>query len=244
MRPQVITDTQTIGAGATVENIIAANSALAGQVRAEFDGQIQLYVTVSDADVEFSFDAGQENFVDLSNARVRTAGLIQDPEDLITDDAYVRRGSQLVIRAHNGDASSQTISYRLIITPLDPSGADVADLPASKRVTQRGPITITASSPDNQQLTGRRYERALVPSLGTLYMTGSAAGLKAQLFIGQDRVQPPSDVPPTNEFVKEPYDLVIADIEIPPDRQAQLMVDETSGGNLSLWWRWILDESV
>lgn len=243
MRPQVITDTVTIAAGATVENAIAANDALAGQVRAEFAGQIQLYVTVSDSDVEFSFDAGQENFVDLSQARVRPAGLIQDPEDLITDDAYVPRGAQLILRVTNGNAASQTLTYRIIITPLDPTGADVP-LPASKRITQRGPIDIGASTKNNQQFTGLKYERAIRPCLGTLYMSASAAGLTAQLFVGQDRVQPPSAVPPTNDFVREPYDMVIADIEIPADRQAQLSIDETSGAVLSTWWRWVLDENV
>lgn len=242
MQPVLISDVVTVAASSTENNVIATNDSLRAVLRAPFPAQIQLFVTVSDLDLEFSFDAGGENFVDLSNARVTAAGELNQL-DLISDDIYVDEGAQLELRAINGDLAAQTITYRIVLTPLGEPGQRV-QMPISARTTQRGPVAIANGSIDAQQLDGRRYERVQSPHTGRLYMNQSAAGaMTFQQYIGQERIIPPSRFNIQNRIPIEPDDETVTDIEIAPDRLIQLMVSNQTGGALNIFWRWIVTPS-
>lgn len=239
MQPVLIQDVVSVAAGATSNNVIAENDSLRAILRAPFPAQLQLFVTVTDLDLQFSFDAGGENFVDLSTARVVAAGELNQL-DLVSDDIYVDEGAQLELRAINGDAGAQSITYKIVLTPLAEPGQQVA-LPASARTTQRGPVSIAAAAVDSQQLDGRRYERLQSPHIGRLYLNQSAAGaMTFQQYIGQERVIPPSRLNVQNRMPVEPDDESVTDIEISPDKLIQLMVSNPTAGALNIFWRWVV----
>jgi len=235
MQPISFGDVVTLAAAEQNANVIVNNASMRRFLRAPCACQVQLFVSVSDSDVSFEFTHGSSKVVDLSQAIVRTAGLINEAEDLINDDIYARQGDQFVLRAVNNDAGSQTLTYRIVLTPLAEPGQEV-QLPPETLVTQRGPVALTAAQVDLQLLDGRAFERALAPSHLDLYLTCSASPPTFTLTIGNKQISPPSRIPPQNRMISKLQDLVVGDVEVMPDEIISVAISNTSG-TPNVWMR-------
>lgn len=104
-------------------------------------------------------------------------------------------------------------------------------------VTMQGSNSIAANATNSNVLTGERYERAPYNAMGGLYVTGSAAGLTAELNVGGDSVTPPTQVNTQNRFPVVPDDILVADWEAIGGNLIQVTVVNTTAGALTVRWR-------
>lgn len=111
------------------------------------------------------------------------------------------------------------------------------------KVCMQQMIAVGAGATNNNVLTGQRYERPPFNAFGTLYCTGSAAGLTAELNIGGASVSPPMGVNVQNRFPVVPDDLAIDGWEAVAEKLIQLTVVNTTGGALNFFWRIELEEA-
>lgn len=228
MQPIQFSDVVTLASAEQNSNVIISNPSMRRYLRTPFPCQIQVFVSVSDSDVSFEFSHGAKKVVDLSQAVVRTAGVLNEAEDLINDEIYSQGNEQLTLRAINADASSQTLTYRIVLSPLGEPG-QIVQLPGESLVTQRGPIVLTATQVDLQLLDGRAFERASVPSRLDLYLSASASPPTFTLNIGNKNIAPPSRISPQNRMISKLNDLVVGDVEVMPSDIIAVAISNTSG---------------
>ena len=92
--------------------------------------------------------------------------------------------------------------------------------------------SIGANSTSENVLTGQRFERCPYnAALGGLYVTGSAAGLTAELNVGGRSITPPTSVNSQNRFPVVPDDSLIEEWEAYGGELLQLRGVNTTAGN-------------
>lgn len=101
----------------------------------------------------------------------------------------------------------------------------------------QGSNSIAANTTNANVLTGQKYERPPGDALGSLYITGSAAGLEASLNVGGQAVTDTITVNTQNRLPVVPDDLMIDDWEAGEGSLIQLSVTNTTGGALTVNWR-------
>lgn len=105
------------------------------------------------------------------------------------------------------------------------------------KVAMQQSISIAANSTNNNVLSGQRYERPPFSGIGSLYATGSAAGLTAELNVAGNSITPPVTVNSQNRIPVVPDDLLLEGFEIPGDTLLQLTVVNTTAGALTFFWK-------
>lgn len=110
------------------------------------------------------------------------------------------------------------------------------------KVAMQGQTSIAANSTNDNVLTGQRYERSPWPALGSLYVNGSAAGLRAELNVGGTSITPPVVCNTQNRSPVVPDDVLIDQWEVLPNSLLQLTISNTTGGALTAFWRIDLQE--
>lgn len=233
-QPVIIEDTQSIAAGAIVDNVIALNNSLLGLLQAPFQARIRLLAVQSAAGLRIDALHGSKTYVFTSEPRVAT--FAEDPLDVINEDAFTEQGEVQAIRVSNPTAGALTFRYRLMLMPVSDDLSPV-ELPPDTLVTQRGPVAITAATVDQQLLNGLPQERLTVPSILRVLMSQSAIGMTRQLFIDQERIAPPSAISISNRVPQDPFDSTIDGVEVPPDAKQQLQVSNPTAGALNVFWK-------
>lgn len=238
MQPIILEDAIAIAANTVIANLIVQNASLRRYLRAPFRCQGKLVMITTAAGITIDLDYGSKNVVANSTLRVDGSQIIQEPLDVINGDWYANEGDQLTLRAANTTAGAITVRYRIVLTPWE------EEFPPDSRVTQIGPVAVANNVVDQQLLDGLRYERPPVPSLLTLWMSGSAAGLMREVYVDTDSVAPPSNIVPTNRVPQDPFDLAVDGIEVPEDKLIAVPVSNSSGGSLNAFLRMRLKELV
>lgn len=240
MQPVIIEDTVVVAAGATVENVIAANPSLRGLLECPFPAKGKLVAITTATGLRIDLAYGSKNVVASSELHVATVP--EEPYDIVNQDWYPSEGDQLSLRVSNSAGGPVTLRYRIMLTPLVDDGwvpgmpFDMSPYPDSV-VMQRGPIAIAAGAVDVQLLDGLRYERNPVPSFLSVLMTQSAIGCLRQLFVEQDRIAPPSAINIGNRVPLDPLDTTIAGVEVPANALQQLQVSNPTAGALNVFWK-------
>jgi hypothetical protein len=103
-------------------------------------------------------------------------------------------------------------------------------------------ISIPANSNTNV-LAGKRFENLLNDSLLNVYQTGSAAGLRATLFAGNDSLMEEGAVSSANR-IPQKDDLVLEGAPAYAGSKLQLTVANTTGGALTYFYRIEFDDNV
>lgn len=109
-------------------------------------------------------------------------------------------------------------------------------------VVMQGSNAVGANGTNENVVSGQRYERAPYYGLGSLYCTGSAAGLTVELNVGGVSITPPTGVNTQNRFPVVPDDSLVSGWEFAPGQLLQLRVVNTTGGALTFFWRVELNE--
>jgi hypothetical protein len=104
-------------------------------------------------------------------------------------------------------------------------------------------VAVAANTTNENVLTGQRFERAPGPSIGGLYVCGSAAGLTAELNVGGRSVTPPTSVNTQNRFPVVPDDSLAMDWEAYQGELIQVRIVNTTAGALTIFWRVELEEA-
>lgn len=103
--------------------------------------------------------------------------------------------------------------------------------------------SIAANTTNENVLSGQRFERAPGPSIGGLYVCGSASGLTAELNVGGRSVTPPTSVNTQNRFPVVPDDSLAMDWEAYQGELIQVRIVNTTAGALTIFWRVELEEA-
>lgn len=109
-------------------------------------------------------------------------------------------------------------------------------------VCMQGQTAVAANTQVDNVLTGQRYERSPWPALGSLYVNGSAAGLRAELNVGGVSITPPVTCNVQNRSPVVPDDVLISGWEVMPNALLQLTITNTTAGALTAFWRTELQE--
>jgi len=242
MQPVVIQDTVAIGAGATVENIIASNPALKGLQQLPFAAKITLAMVASAAGLIVSLDSGSDNGVASSNPRV-SSSTPEIPLDVVTSEFYGKEGDLLVLKGVNPTGGSISIRYTIIAEAIAMPGESV-QLPPQVRVIQQGPVAVANGSIAQQLLSGLRYERPSVPCTVDFLMTQSAAGITREIYVDMERIAPPSTISLANRVPQDPFDATVQNVEVDANKEIQLQVSNQSGGSLNVFWKMVMRELV
>lgn len=109
-------------------------------------------------------------------------------------------------------------------------------------VTMQGSTPVGAASTIDNVLSGQRYERSPFPAaVGSLFCTGSALGLRAELNIGGVSITPPVEINAQDRFPVVPDDILVSGWEVGEGRLIQLSVSSTPA--LTFFWRIDLEEA-
>ncbi|MGH7198312.1 MAG: hypothetical protein ACREH5_06195 [Candidatus Omnitrophota bacterium] len=108
-------------------------------------------------------------------------------------------------------------------------------------VTMQGSTSIAANASNSGILTGQKYERPPFQAIGTLYITGSATGLFAEINVDGLAVSDEVTVGAQNRVPVIPDDLLIAGWEAPMGGLIQLKVRNSTGGALTTFWKILLE---
>lgn len=93
--------------------------------------------------------------------------------------------------------------------------------------------SVGANATNANVLTGELYERAPFDGVLTFFTTGSAAGLREQLFVAGQAITGRKFVNTQNRFPVVPDDMQQSDIIVQKGDQITLRVDNTTGGALT-----------
>lgn len=102
-------------------------------------------------------------------------------------------------------------------------------------------VSVAASGRADNALDNTDLERAPFSGVLSIMETGSAAGLRSSLTVGQDSVFSRRFVNTNNRAPVVPDDLVITDIEVNEGQTIRLPVDNTTVGALTYRCRAILE---
>lgn len=237
MSPVIIEDLISIAANSTNPNVIVSNPSLRRYLRAPFPCEAELIATISAAGLTIDKDYGSKNVISNYIPRIESAAQpMQEGLDTINDTYYPNEGDQMVLRCTNSTGGALSLRYRLVLYPRP---AD--ERPADKRVTG-STVSIAAGAVDVQLMDGNRYERPPVASMVKFFATASAAGLLRRLEVDTDTIAPPSTIAPANRTPQDPFDLSVAGVEVPEDKQILIPVSNPTGGALTIFWRTELQE--
>lgn len=235
MQPVIIEDSQSIAAGTTADNVIALNPSLRPLLSVPWPARIRLLCVQSSSGLRYDALHGSKSYVQSSEPRVASA--MEDPQDLITEEAFAEEGEVLAIRVSNPTAGGLTFRYRLTLEPYVDEAGNFMELPPDTLVMSRGPISIANGTVDQQLLDALPQEKLPVPSILRVLMTASAVGLTRQLYIDQERIAPASAVGATNRSPQDPFDSTIDGVEVPEQAKQQLQITNQSGGALNVFWK-------
>lgn len=236
MTPIIFQDNFSVAPNATVENVIAGNTAASRYIRPPYNAIGKLFLAVTTLSVpglRLELVVDGKTILDSSDARQSATAALLMPDDLVVEQFTVRKGAQIVLRAVNATAGAISVTYRFELNETD-------NAIAACRYTQRS-VSLTANN-TFQIIAGLRFERPLRNSLLTFLATASAGGLLAELFVDGVSVAPAMPVGSTNRMPLNPYDTLISDVEAPMDKLIEVRVQNTTGGALTLFWRTHLQE--
>ena len=94
-------------------------------------------------------------------------------------------------------------------------------------------VSVAANATNANVLSGELYERAPFDGLLTYYSTGSAAGLREQLFVAGQAITGRKFVNTQNRLAVVPDDMQISQVIVQRGDQLTLRVDNTTGGALT-----------
>jgi hypothetical protein len=103
-------------------------------------------------------------------------------------------------------------------------------------------VVIVANTTNPNVLQGRLLDRAPFFCTGTIFATGSAAGLQATVTSGMQTVCRAIDVNAQNRIPVDPDDLLISEFMADPGAQLGLAITNTTAGNLTVNIRIVLQE--
>lgn len=98
-------------------------------------------------------------------------------------------------------------------------------------------ISVAAGATNANVIAGKKYERVPFDAYGTLYETGSAAGLFSTLTVGMLNITDTARVNANNRIPIDPDDETIAGFECPEGNLVQLTVYNSTGGALTYAYR-------
>jgi hypothetical protein len=101
----------------------------------------------------------------------------------------------------------------------------------------QGSTAVAAGVTTDNVISGQRYESPQFNCEGTLYLTGSAAGLKAELNVGGVSITPPITVNANNRVPIVPDDLCVDGWEVAAGSLIQLSITNTTAGSLTSYWK-------
>lgn len=105
-------------------------------------------------------------------------------------------------------------------------------------------VSVPANSTVQNVVSGQRYERVpFQAAIGSLYATGSAAGLQCELNVGGNSVTPPIVVNTGNRVPLVPDDLCLDGWEAVQGQLIQLSATNTTAGALTFRWKIELTEA-
>lgn len=111
------------------------------------------------------------------------------------------------------------------------------------KVSDTVEIVVPANSTTDNLLQGRRFERAPFPAFANFYITGSAAGLQAEINVGGQSVTPRSVVNSQNRVPTVPDDLWVGDVEVDQGELVQVTGVNTTAGALTIRLKLELEEA-
>jgi hypothetical protein len=103
-------------------------------------------------------------------------------------------------------------------------------------------VVVVANTTNANVLTGRLLDRAPFLARAKIYAAGSAAGLQATITAGMTTVARAVDINAQNRIPVDPDDLLVDDILMAPGDGFGISVTNTTGGNLTLNIRIVLEE--
>lgn len=105
-------------------------------------------------------------------------------------------------------------------------------------------VTVLANDTNPNVLQGRLLDRAPFLARGTIFATGSAAGLQATITAGMTTVARAVDVNAQNRIPVDPDDKLVEEIYFAPGDGFGISVTNTTAGNLDVNIRIVLEELV
>ncbi len=105
------------------------------------------------------------------------------------------------------------------------------------KFTMQSSVSVGANATNDSVLSAQRYVKPPFNALGTLFCTGSALGLTAELNVGGRSVTTPCAVNAQNRLPVVPDDVLVDGFEAVQEQLIQLTVVNTTGGALTFFWR-------
>lgn len=233
MQPVVISDGIAIANGSVNLNVIAQNDSLLPLQRAPFTGRGKLVATRSADGLKIAFQHGDRKVVAVSDITTVSGSTLEEPTHVVADNFYVEEGEVLLLLADNASGGSINLVYRLELIPLVGSGP----LPPDTLVQLLGPISVSASTTDQQILQGTDFERPPKDAIGSIYMTSSTdTGTPTrQVYVDMQRIAPQSHITPSNRVPTVPFDISVGAFECPKNKLIQIPVSwGATGGSVFL----------
>lgn len=107
--------------------------------------------------------------------------------------------------------------------------------------TLQNNTTVGANAIVSNTLAGQLYERPPYNCYGTLYVTGSATGLFAQINVNSVAISDEVAVNLQNRVPVVPDDMLMAGWEAPAGGLIQLKFRNSTGGSLTASWKILLE---
>jgi hypothetical protein len=105
------------------------------------------------------------------------------------------------------------------------------------KLMMQGSTAVAANSSEKNVLDGELYQTLPYDSVMALYITGSAAGLEAQMFVGGQAVSNSVTVNAENRVPLVPDDQLISGFIGYNGQPLMLKVTNTTGGALTSYWK-------
>lgn len=99
----------------------------------------------------------------------------------------------------------------------------------------QGSVSVAANAVNDNVLTGSQFEYLPYNAKIDFGLVGSATGLLADVFSGQDIVAESFAPPTTNRFPVNPDDFTLSDVAAAGER-LKVRVRNTTGGALTIFW--------
>lgn len=223
MNPYIIPGEVSIPSGLT-QNVLTLIPAAERFIRNRFAAEVQFTAVQSAVGLLVDLYYSAKNVVDSCPLRVSTT--IREQFDTINDQYYVKPGTLNILRVNNTTGGAITLNFKLAFQPIpvNKRGGDKLIMGINQ--------SIGAAASDVNVLDGRNYEYPVVPSLVSVFDTGSATGLTKRFEIESRTLVPDSDVNPANRFPINPDDMSIAGLEVGSNDRMLMPVSNPTGGAL------------